>query len=288
METTSKLSKKVGILGIICNLFLLVIKFIVGIYFRSQGLIADAVNSFGDVFSSIVTYVGGKISLKPADEDHEFGHGKAEFVASFLIGIFMVMVSFETLYEGIASIIYNEKFDFSYILICVPIVTIIVKLLLYLYCMNKSKEYDSLLILANAKDHRNDILLSIGVIIGIVFGYFGYYFVDGMVGIIISFVIIITGIKITKEAYDVLIDKCIDVDIVNDMKQAIMSVEGVNHIDSIKSKPTGILHIIIVKVSVDPLMTVRESHKIAGIIREKLRGFQAVYDVVVHINPDEK
>lgn len=287
MEYASKAAKKVGVLGIISNLFLLSIKFIVGIMFKSQGLIADAVNSFGDVFSSIVTFVGGKISEKPADEDHEFGHGKAEFVASFLIGIFMVMVSLETLYSGVMCIIYNESFTFSYFLIIVPIVTIITKGILYFYCYRQSKKYDSLLILSNAKDHRNDILLSIGVIIGVVFGYFGYYFVDGIVGVIISLVIIITGVSIIKEAYDVLIDKCIDIETVNEMKNRIEQTEGVNHLDSIKSKPTGALHMLIVKISVDPDMTVRQSHNIAASIRSELRKYPNVYDAVVHINPDE-
>ena len=287
MENSSKTAKRVGVIGIIANIFLLGIKFIVGFIFKSQGLIADALNSFGDVFSSIITFVGGKISEKPADEDHEFGHGKAEFVASFLIGIFMVMVSVETLYSGILSIVYSQAFTFSYLLVIVPIVTIITKGILYYYCKKKSKKYDSLLILSNAKDHRNDIILSLGVIVGILFGYFGYYFVDGIVGIIISGVIIVTGVKIIKEAYDVLIDKCIDVDSVNDMKKVISETEGVNHIDSIKSKPTGNLHMIVVKVSVNPDMTVKESHKIAGIIRDKLRKYPNVYDAVVHINPDE-
>ena len=115
----------------------------------------------------------------------------------------------------------------------------------------------------------------------------GYGFVDGAVGVIISGVIIITGIKIIKEAYDVLIDKCIDADKVDEMRKNIESVPGVNHIDSIKSKPTGTLHMIIVKVSVNPDMTVRESHKVAGIIREKICQNEDIYDAVVHINPDE-
>lgn len=287
MEQASKAAKRVGVIGIAFNSFLLAIKFLVGIIFKSQGLIADALNSFGDVFSSIVTFVGGKISEKPADEDHEFGHGKAEFVASFLIGLFMVMVSIETLASGIMAIINNEKFEFSYFLLAVPVITIITKTILYIYCRKQSKKYNSLLILSNSKDHRNDVIISIGVIIGIAFGFMGYYFVDGIVGAIISVVIIITGVKITKEAYDVLIDKCIDVEVVKDMKKQIEAIEGVNHIDSLKSKPTGNLHMLIVKVSVDPNMTVKDSHKIAGIIRDSLRKYPNVYDSVVHINPDE-
>ena len=287
MDKASIAAKKVGVIGIISNLFLLSGKFIVGLIFKSQALMADAVNSFVDVFSSIITYVGGKISEKPADADHEFGHGKAEFVASFLIGIFMVLISIDTLYSGIMSIIRNETFTFSYFLIIVPAVTIITKGLLCIYCTKKHKEHNSLLILSNAQDHRNDIILSTGVIIGIICGYFGYYFIDGLVGILISGVIIITGIKIIKEAYDVLIDRCIDIEIVNEMKNKVEQIQGVNHLDSIKSKPTGNMHMLIVKVSVDPEMTVRTSHNIAAQIRSDLRAYPNVYDAVVHINPDE-
>lgn len=287
MQQASTEAKRIGVIGILGNLFLLVVKFIVGIMFKSQGLIADAINSFGDVFSSIVTFVGGKISEKPADDDHEFGHGKAEFVASFLIGIFMVIVSIETMYSGFMAIIHKETFTFSYFLIMVPCVTILVKFMLYIYCKRQAKEYNSLLILSNAKDHRNDIILSLGVLLGILFGVLGYPFVDGIVGIVISGVIIVTGITITYEAYNVLIDKCIDVEIVKDMKEKIENMENVRHVDSIKSKPTGNLHMIIVKVSVDENMTVKESHKIAGIIRDMLKKNPSVYDVVVHINPDE-
>ena len=136
--------KRVGAIGVIANLFLLGIKFIVGFVFKSQGLIADAINSFGDVFSSIVTFVGGKISSKPADDEHEFGHGKAEFVASLLIGIFMVFVSFKTIRSGFESILNKESLIFSFILLIVPVVTIIVKSLLFMYCKKLAKTNNSL------------------------------------------------------------------------------------------------------------------------------------------------
>ena len=287
MNDEKKEVKKVGILGIIANLFLLIIKFLGGIMFKSQALIADAVNSFGDVFSSAITLIGGKIAEKPEDEDHEFGHGKAEYVASFLIGIFMIIVAIDTLYSSILSIIQNKQFEVSYLLAAIPVVTIIVKTILYIYVKRVGNKKHSLLISANADDHRNDVLISTGVLIGIVFGYYGYYFIDGIVGSIISIVIVITGIKIARKAYDILIDKCIDSNISEEVKEQITQFEGVNHIDTIKSKPTGDKHMLIVKISVDPNMTVSESHKIAGKIREKLRQNEKIYDTVVHINPDE-
>lgn len=287
MSGDKKVVKKVGILGVIFNLFLLFVKFIAGIFFKSQGLVADAVNSFGDVFSSAVTYVGGKLSEKPEDSDHEFGHGKAEYVASFLIGLFMIAVSADTLYNSIYSIFQKNTFEISYILVLVPIVTVFVKTILYIYTLNVGKKTESLLVLANSSDHINDIFLSFGVLIGIVSGYVGWYFVDGIVGIVISGIIIRTGTKIAHKAYDVLIDKSIDVKLSKELEEKIMQIQGINHIDSIKSKPTGDKHILVVKISVDPGMTVSESHKIAGKIRCEMRRSDKVYDAIVHVNPDE-
>lgn len=286
-NTSAKVASKVGILGMVMNTILLVGKFIVGIAFNSHGLIADAVNSFGDVFSSIVTYVGGKISSKPKDDTHEFGHGKAEIVAAFLIGIFMTVVSIQMIYNSLMSIIHKEEFSLSVILIAIPAITIIIKLLMYLYVAKIGKKEKSLLINANAKDHRNDTILSTGVLLGLLAGYYGYYFADGIVGILISLIIILTGVKIIYEAYDILIDKSIDKDISEAFKKEIKKVKGVNHVDSIISKPTGNMYMLVVKVSVDPLMTVRDSHKIAGKIREKLKNKDGIYDAVVHINPDD-
>lgn len=284
-ETNS--AKKVGKIGVIANIFLLTIKFVVGFLFKSQALIADAINSLGDVFSSLLTYVGGKISAIPEDDEHEFGHGKAEFVASLLIGIFMVIVSIDMIYDSVASIIYERHFIFSWLLILTPIITMVVKTTLYFYVNNVGKNTKSLLITANAKDHRNDVIISLGVIIGIILGYFGFYAADGIIGGVISIIIAITGIKIVYEAYQVLIDKCIDVEIVKEIREEIESYDNVKHVDSIKSKPTGNLHMLIVKISVEPDMTVRESHKIAGKIRGELLKRDNIYDVLVHINPDE-
>lgn len=280
-------AKKVGIIGITLNFLLLVLKFTVGFISKSQGLMADAVNSFGDVFSSIVTYVGGKISSKPEDEDHEFGHGKAEFVASFLIGIFMTMVSVSMLYKSTLSIIHNDKFEVSLFLFLVPIVTILIKFIMYIAVTKIGKKHSSLLITANAKDHRNDMLISLGVVIGIVFGYYGYYYIDAIIGILISTIIIVTGIKIIYESYDVLIDKCIDPKETKEIKTNLECMEGIRHVDSVLSKPTGNLHMLIIKISVDPEMTVKESHKIAGKIRYKFNQREGIYDTIVHINPDE-
>lgn len=288
-ESVSKTDtiKRVGILGMCANFCLLILKFLVGIMSKSQALIADAVNSLGDVLSSLLTYAGGKISSVPEDSEHEFGHGKAEFVASFLIGIIMIAMSVDMVYNSIKAVILGEHFTVSVFAILTPIATIIVKFAMYIYVMQLARKNNSLIISANAADHRNDMLVSSGVLLGILFGHFGVYAADGIIGAVISVSIALTGIKIVKEAYEVLIDRCIDVSKTAELKEEIEAMEDVRHVDSIKSKPTGALHMLIIKISVDPDMTVRDSHKIAGKIRGELIKKPGIYDVVVHINPDE-
>ncbi len=126
-------TKKVSFLGIIGNIFLLIIKFIMAIFSHSEAMMADAVNSAGDIFSSVMSYIGNKIAGIPSDEDHNFGHGKAEYIFSMFISIFMILVGMKILFSSIMTIIEGNTFQFSIYLVIVCFITILVKLFLYLY-----------------------------------------------------------------------------------------------------------------------------------------------------------
>ena len=126
-------AKTASILGIIGNIFLLIIKAIIGIITNSQAMIADSVNSAGDIFSSTMTYIGNKIASRPSDKSHYLGHGKAEYIFSLLISISMILISFKLLVSSFNSLIYKDNYKFSWILVIVCIVTIITKLGLYIY-----------------------------------------------------------------------------------------------------------------------------------------------------------
>ena len=222
-----KKAKFASILGIIGNLFLLIIKSIIGFITNSQAMIADSFNSAGDIFSSIMTFIGNKIASKPSDDDHNLGHGKAEYIYSMLISIAMILMGLKVLIDSIKSLIYRTKFDFSIWLIIVCIVTITVKFLLYLYTHKLSKKYNNLLIEANSKDHRNDCIITFLNLISCILALYNIYFFDGIVGIIISFWIIITGIKIYIESYDVLMDKSISCDTKNKVYDIIKEYKEV-------------------------------------------------------------
>ena len=125
-----KSTKIASILGIVFNVFLLIIKGVIGFISGSRSMIADAFNSAGDIFSSIMTFIGNKIASKPKDEDHHLGHGKAEYIYSMLISIAMFLMAIKVLIDSIKTILNGSKYTFSIWLIIVCIITIIVKLFL--------------------------------------------------------------------------------------------------------------------------------------------------------------
>ncbi len=286
LDERSSTIKKVSIIGIVANLLLLIIKVIVGFMARSQAMIADALNSAGDIFASLMSYIGAKISSKPNDDDHPHGHGKAEYVFTQLISISMIVASVMMINSSIESIINKAHIEFSIWLIVVCIITILVKVLLYFYTKFKSRKYNSLLIQASMEDHRNDVFVTLGTIIGIISSYFGFYFIDGIVGILISCWIAYAGFNLFKSAYKVLMDTNIDEEKQKEIINKVLEFKDILHVDSIISKPIGNKNIIILKVSMDGNMTISLSHDIAGKIKDDLiNQFDYIYDVIIHINP---
>ena len=182
--------KCASILGIIGNMILLVIKGIVGFVTSSQAMIADSFNSAGDIFSSVMTYVGNKIASKPSDDDHNLGHGKAEYIYSMLISIAMMATALVIFKDSLMVIITNQKYNFSFWLIIVCIITILVKMGLFIYTYNLSKKHNNLLIKANSKDHICDCVITFINLISCLLSLVGIYVFDGIVGIGISLWII--------------------------------------------------------------------------------------------------
>ena len=280
-----KTTKKVAILGIFANIFLLAIKLAAGFISRSQAMIADGFNSAGDVFASIMTLVGNSIASRPEDSDHPYGHGKAEYIFSMIISMSLIFVSFTIFKSALSSIINKSSFEASWFLITVAIVTIVVKLLMFIYTNRVGKTLDNLLVLANSEDHRNDVFVTAGTLFGIMMGYFGIAWVDGVVGICISIWIAYTGIRIFISSFRVLMDTNMDPALKENTFRLVEHINGVDHIDSINAKPVGAGFIMLIKVSVDGEMSVNESHKISAEIKAQVKGMKGVKDAVVHINP---
>lgn len=281
-------TKKVGMIGILGNLFLLVIKIVVALISNSQAMLADAINSATDVFSSIMTLIGGKISEEPSDEDHNYGHGKAEYIFSLIISLIAILLAINVFSNGINSLLHGAKFTFSVPLVLVCIVTILTKFGMYWYTHKIFQNTKNILIQANSEDHLNDVFMTSSVLVGIIAGYFQIYWLDGVVALIIAIRIFMVSVGIFLDSYDVLMDKSISEKEMDEIIEIVKSFEKIDHIDKITSKTVGKQFLIIVKVSVDGNMTVSESHAIAGKLKAQIMELEEIYDVIVHINPNEK
>lgn len=252
---------------------------------RSQAMIADAVNSGTDILSSLMTYIGGKISENAPDNEHNYGYGKAEYVFSLVISIVMGYLAVTVGFDGVDSLLHKKVFNFSIALIVVCFVTIFLKLGLYLYTRKIGNRDENILILANSEDHRNDVLITFSVLVGIIASKFNIYWLDGVVSVAIAIKIFMVAVDFFKQSYSVLTDKAIDETVKEEIKQIIQGYDDIDHIDKITSKATGKAFIVVIKVSVDGNITVNKSHEIAGKLKADVMKLKDVHDVVVHINP---
>lgn len=282
-------TKRASILGILGNIFLLIIKGIVGFISNSQSMIADSFNSFGDVFSSLMTYIGNRISSKEPDEDHNLGHGKAEYIFSFLISIVMFLTSVTVIKNAIITYINKTPISFNYYLIVVCIITIIVKFSLFLYTNKLYKKDKNILVKANSKDHRNDCFITLLTLISSICGLYGYFIVDILIGIIISLWIAYTAIKLFIESYDVLMDKSIDDSAKDKVVEIIKRHDEVIKFNHFNSTPVGYRYQISFTIFVDGNLSTFESHEIANQLeREIEKEIDEVYLTVIHVNPSTK
>lgn len=280
--------KIASIFGILGNLFLLIIKSAIGFITNSQAMIADAFNSAGDILSSVMTFIGNKIASIPSDEDHNLGHGKAEYIYSMLISIVMILMALFVLKDSISSIFNNNKYDFSIWLVIVCIITIIVKFSLFIYTNKLSKKYNNLLIKANSKDHRNDCVITFFNLVSCLFTLIDIYYIDGIVGSLISIWIIVTSLKIFKESYNVLMDKSIS----NETKQKVYEIiekhKEIKKVIHFNSTPVGYRYQISFTIYVDGNMSTFDSHNIADRLEKEIgETLEEIYLTVIHVNPIE-
>lgn len=278
-------TKKVGILGILGNIFLLLIKGFIGFTTKSQAMIADSINSAGDIFASLMTFIGNKISSAPKDDDHNFGHGKAEYIFSMFIGLSMIIVSFKLLYDSVLTLIFGSELTFSWLLVITCFITIGVKAFLYLYTRSAAKKYDNILLKANMNDHRNDCIVTTFTLISVLLSLKGIYWFDSLTGIGISIWIGYTGFKFFIESYNVLMDISVDDKTKDLILDIVNSYKDIKSVQSISSTPVGYKYIIVLVINVDGNMSTFESHSLADTIEKSVCALDNVYKTIVHVEP---
>lgn len=281
-----KYIEKASILGIIGNIFLSIIKGIIGFTTNSQSMIADALNSIGDVFSSLMSYIGNKIARTPRDEDHDLGHGKAEYIYSLIISEVIILVGFNTIYKSIISIYKNEVLTPNVFLIIVCIITIITKLGLYLYTNKLYKKYNNILLEASSKDHISDIFITVSNLIAIILSFMNVLYIDGIIGILICIWLIKNGVELFIKSYNVLMDKTMDLNTKDKVLNIVKKYKDIKKIQHFNTTPVGYQYQISLTIFVDGNMKTIKSHEIADKLeKEIIENIEEVYLEVIHVNP---
>lgn len=281
-----KYIEKASILGIIGNIFLSIIKGIIGFTTNSQSMIADALNSIGDVFSSLMSYIGNKIARTPRDEDHDLGHGKAEYIYSLIISEVIILVGLNTIYKSIISIYKNEVLTPNIFLIIVCIITIITKLGLYLYTNKLYKKYNNILLEASSKDHISDIFITVSNLIAIILSFMNVLYIDGIIGILICIWLIKNGVELFIKSYNVLMDKTMDLNTKDKVLNIVKKYKDIKKIQHFNTTPVGYQYQISLTIFVDGNMKTIKSHEIADKLeKEIIENIEEVYLAVIHVNP---
>ena len=283
------LAKKASVVGIIGNVFLFIIKVVVGFVSHSQAMIADAFNSASDIFNSVISYVGSKISSKEADEDHNLGHGKAEYIYSMLISITMILLGLTIFKDSFFSLYEKDYYVFSKWLLVVCAITIMVKISLFIYTSSIGKKHHNLLVEASSKDHRNDVLLTSLTLLSVILSYYEINYIDSIVGMIISLWIVYNGVLIFIESYDVLMDKTMPQELKDKIMEIIKSHEEIYKVNHFNSTPVGYRYHISFTIFVDGNLSTFDSHDIANRLEKEIdKKVPEVYLTVIHVNPVDK
>lgn len=285
MEEKFIITKKAGIYGIIGNIFLLIIKAFVGFISRSQAMIADSFNSAGDIFASLMTFIGNRIASVPNDENHNLGHGKAEYIFSMFISISMILVSSKLLYDSVIILIFGSELQFSWFLVVVCIATIITKLWLFLYTKRAYQKHHNILLEANMKDHRNDCVVTSFTLLSVLLTLANIYWFDSIVGIGISIWICYTGVTIFIESYNVLMDISVDDKTKDLILDIVHSYKEIKEIEDIVSTPVGDRYLVFLTICLDGNMSTFESHELADTLEKNVNGLDKIYKTVVHVEP---
>ncbi|KAB7708657.1 cation diffusion facilitator family transporter [Bacillus aerolatus] len=295
METEERFKKAefAAMVGVVGNIALAILKWVCGIVGNSRALIADAAHSASDVAGSLAVWIGLRAAKRPPDEDHPYGHGKAESIAAIIVAVLLVIVGVEI---GISSVkaFFQEIEPPNAIAIYAVIFSILVKEAMFQYKYRLGKRVKSDALIANAYEHRSDVYSSIAALIGIGAAMLGgklgidwLVYGDPVAGLLVSLLVLKIAWKVGKESIHSTLDHVLHEEETETFKKAILSEPDVRKIDSLYAREHGHYVIIDLKISVDPLMTVEEGHRIGKKVKKKLLELANVQDAFIHINPDQ-
>jgi cation diffusion facilitator family transporter len=292
LSTRELIAKRVAWISVWGNIILTIGKLIVGSYGKSEAVFVDGLHSGADVFTSIIVLLVIKIANKPADKEHPYGHGKAEVIVSGIIGIILILVSVYVVFEGVQGFLHPTAPP-TIIAMFVALFSFTAKEYLYRYSLKASRKYKSKAIEAVALDHKADIVASLAAAVGVFLSIIGnkldiHYFMygDRVASIFVAFLIFKIAKDMLMEAFDILLERNIEVEVLQDYIAIISTFEEVKRIDRIRGRELGHYILVDLRIAIDGEKTIKEGHDLAKRIKLALiNKHDNIQEVLIHLNP---
>ncbi|WP_423799439.1 cation diffusion facilitator family transporter [Neobacillus sp. SAB-20_R2A] len=292
MGTREALAKKIAWISVISNIILTLGKMIIGWYGHSDAVFADGIHSAADVFASVIVLLVIKIANKPADKEHPYGHGKAEVIVSGIVGILLFLVSIYLVFEGITGF-FKEVESPSLLAMWVAVFSYVAKVVLYRSSMKVAKQNNSKAIEAIAFDHKADIVASLAAAIGVLLSIIGERFSihllqygDKVASIFVAYLIFKIAKEMLTEAFDILLERNINNETIQEYIAIINEFSDVRRIDRIRARELGHYILVDLRISIDHFKTIKEGHDLARSIKVKLmEQHDNIEEVLIHLNP---
>lgn len=253
---------------------------------HSKAMLADSLNSALDVLATGIVLVGLKISKRPADDEHPYGHGNADTIASFLVALILLLTGLYIGYSATHVLIHKHIERPGSIALYAAIFSIVVKEILFHYTIRVGRRENSQAIIANAWDHRSDVYSSAAALVGIFFARRGILILDPIAGLIITVMIFRIALRLIHSSVDIIMDESPDATVIREISEIISGVDGVVEVHDIRVHQRGPDRTADVKIEVDKDITVNDGHIIASEVKTALiESNLRIADAMVHVDP---
>jgi cation diffusion facilitator family transporter len=279
---------RVTLLGLAINAVLAVGKLFAGTWGHSHALVADGIESLADIFSSLIVWRGLVVSAAPADEDHPYGHGKAEPIAAAVVATMLLLAAVWIALQSMQDLVRPHTGPAPFTL-GVLLLVVLIKEWLFRFVLREANSVDSLAVRSDAWHHRSDAITSIAAAIGIgvaLVGGPGYESADDIAAIVAAGIIAWNGWRLLRPAMDELMDASPDLALNAKIRDIARLIPGVDGVEKCRVRKMGYHYFVELHVEVNPELTVRRAHEVAHQVKDLIRSrLPAVYDVLVHIEP---
>ncbi|WP_286679690.1 cation diffusion facilitator family transporter [Methanobacterium sp. 42_16] len=285
-----KIGQKASFVAIFGNIFLTIFNFTVGIFSGSTALVAEGTHTLSDVITSVMAYFGFMIGMRPADEEHHYGHGRAEPIVGIIIVAFLGVVAFEILFEVYKKLMLGEALTPPDLIAAgMALIGIFVNYAMTNYLINAGKKINSPVLIADGRHQSVDIYSCAAILIGVIGSRLGFTFLDPLVAVFIAIMVLKTAYVVARDSVNALMGKVPDPTILRDIESAALSLKDVQGVHSVKINNMGPYASAELHIELDKNLRLEESHKISHRVEEEIiNQVKPLKMVIVHTCPSEE